>query len=84
MIYSYILKYDSGYAPNINVNILTLACCKPIIRLHAKIGDFLIGFNDSIDKQKNGNRIIYIAKITDIKTLKGYYEMCEKDEIKRI
>jgi len=31
-VYSYIVAYDSGFAPNPFHGICTLACCKPTIR----------------------------------------------------
>lgn len=80
MIYSYILKSDSGFAPNINGEVLTLALCKPRIRKSAKVGDYLIAFNGCEDKQKNGDRIMYIAKIKLKTTLDDYYEICMADE----
>ena len=80
MIYSYILKNDSGLAPNISGNALTLALCKPDIRRLAGVDDYLIGVNDHKDKKKNGDRIVFIAKINVKMTLGEYYVMCDENE----
>ena len=50
-IYSYIHTYDTGFAPNIQSNIMTLATCKPQIRKNAVIGDYVIGLKN-INKKK--------------------------------
>ena len=42
-LYSYVVASDSGFAPNPFWRILTLACCKPKMRLTAKPGDLLVG-----------------------------------------
>lgn len=40
---SYIVRTDSGFAPNPFGGVCTLACCKPRLRLSANIGDWVIG-----------------------------------------
>ena len=42
-IYSYIVRYDSGFAPNPFYGYCTLANCKPIIRGHAQVNDWVVG-----------------------------------------
>ncbi len=42
-IYAYILKVDSGFAPNPFHGWCTLACCKPAIRRKARPGDWIVG-----------------------------------------
>lgn len=41
--YSYIVARDYGFAPNPFYGICTLATCKPIIRKHCEVGDYVIG-----------------------------------------
>ena len=41
-LYSYIVSYDHGNAPNPDFNICTLAICKPVIRRCAKVGDIVL------------------------------------------
>lgn len=82
-IYSYILKYDSGAAPNPFWGICTLTICKPQIRLKAHIEDWIIGICSKNAKCNNSihcdpsDRIIYAMKVTDIKTLNEYDRYCK-------
>lgn len=46
-LFSYIVKSDSGFAPNSYGQLCTLACCKPRIRMSANIGDWVIGTTPS-------------------------------------
>lgn len=67
--YSYIIKRDFGFAPNPFQGILTLATCKPGIRKHAQVGDYLIGNSPKI----NGNKLIFIAKVSEKTTFDEYW-----------
>jgi hypothetical protein len=40
-IYSYVVRYDSGFAPNPFYGYCTLATCKPDIRRGAEVGDLV-------------------------------------------
>lgn len=42
-LYSYIVRWDFGFAPNPFFGACTLATCKPRIRKKARIGDWIIG-----------------------------------------
>jgi Nucleotide modification associated domain 2 len=83
-IYSYILKHDSGAAPNPFWKICTLTICKPAIRRKAQIGDWIIGTGAKSVKCKDGRcldlsgRAIYAMKVTDKKTLHEYNIYCKK------
>ena len=67
--YSYIVARDYGFAPNPFYAILTLATCKPMIRKTAKVGDFIIGCSN----KANGNKLIYMAKVSEILTFDQYW-----------
>jgi len=43
-ILRYVLRHDTGMAPCIDNNLLTLATCKPKVRASAKPGDWVVGF----------------------------------------
>ena len=43
-IYTYVITYDSGAAPNFDPPLTTLAICKPKIRLKAQPGDAVLAF----------------------------------------
>ncbi|MBX2965916.1 MAG: hypothetical protein KF845_07200 [Cyclobacteriaceae bacterium] len=81
-MYSYILKNDSGAAPNPFWGKCTLTICKPAIRRTAEIGDWIIGTGSKNSKLKDGkiydysDSIIYAMKVTGIKTLLEYDEFC--------
>jgi hypothetical protein len=71
-IYFYKLTDDGGGAPCVERGLLSLAICKPIIRVGAEPGSVIFGFTaNSLDP---GNRLLYIAKVTD-KASGGAYFM---------
>lgn len=44
VLYSYVITRDYGFAPNPFWNVCSLATCKPQIRQHASVGDWIAGF----------------------------------------
>ena len=58
-LFSYIVKYDSGFAPNPFGGICTLACCKPVIRRTAQIGDWIIGTTPA----PRPGRLVYAMRV---------------------
>lgn len=58
-LYSYIVKHDTGFAPNPFFGYCTLACCKPGIRRTAKVGDWIVG----LTPKAQGNKIVYFMKV---------------------
>ncbi len=42
-LHSYVIEHDLGFAPNPFFGACTLACCKPDIRKHARLGDIIMG-----------------------------------------
>ena len=65
-LYSYIVAYDYGFAPNPFYGYCTLANCKPIIRRGANIGDWIMGCG-SADKTRNqGGKLVYAMEVTEI------------------
>lgn len=82
-IYSYVLRFDDGGAPNPFWDTCTLTICKPAIRRKATIGDWVIGTGSKNAKCNDGiihdlsECIVYAMKITDIKTLQEYDNLCK-------
>lgn len=71
----YKLTNDGGRAPCVQRGLLSLAICKPKIRVSAEPGDFIFGFTaNSLDPN---NRLLYIAKVTD-KARRGDYFALKK------
>lgn len=68
-VFSYIVARDYGFAPNPFYGVLTLATCKPVIRKTASIGDFIIGCSN----KALGNKLIYMAKVSEILTFDQYW-----------
>ena len=60
-LYSYIVAYDDGFAPNPFRGVCTLACCKPKIRKGAKKGDYIVG----IGRKSSGNRVVFAMKVEE-------------------
>jgi hypothetical protein len=61
-LYSYVVTYDTGFAPNPFFGYCTLACCKPAIRRTANIGDWVVG----LTPKSAGSRIVYYMRIDEI------------------
>jgi hypothetical protein len=71
--FSYIMSVDNGGAPNVENDIFTIAICKPVIRRCIRIGNYLIGIGgEALKLGTAGKQIIFIAKITEIMTMKEY------------
>jgi hypothetical protein len=74
-LFSYKLTTDSGFAPNPFFGELTLATCKPQIRLHKKIGDWIAGFTSKrlCGDQVGNERLIFLMNVTDKLPLSIYW-----------
>jgi hypothetical protein len=68
-IYVYVLKHDSGFAPNPFHGWCTLACCKPAIRSKARPGDWVVG----ITPRDLDNRLAYAMKVDESLTFEQYW-----------
>lgn len=69
-IYSYVVRYDSGFAPNPFYGYCTLATCKPRIRRGARVGDWVIGCGSS-ESDRSGY-LVYCMRISEILTFDEY------------
>lgn len=71
-LYSYVIPRDYGFAPNPFGGICSLATCKPQIRKHASIGDWISGFggaNTSITR-----KMVFLMQVDDICTFDEYWD----------
>src|SRR3989304_6202579 len=75
-IYSYVLRYDDGVAPNPYYGYCTLAVCKPIIRRKAQSGDWIIGTGSkkNVNYDNDIPRIIYAIQVQEVLPLTAYYD----------
>lgn len=71
-MYFYKLTTDNGGAPCVQDDLLSLAICKPMIRMTAQPDDYIFGFAaNSLDPN---NRLIYIARISEVLCNGTYYK----------
>lgn len=73
-IYSYVVRYDSGFAPNPFYGYCTLATCKPQIRQHASLGDWVVGSGSNDRSVRRGGYIVYAMRVTETMTFDEYFE----------
>lgn len=89
-LYSYVLRYDDGAAPNPYWGICTLTICKPDIRRGAEINDWIIGTGSKNSLLKDGNvydlsdSLVYAMKITKKLSLADYDKFCREYFSKKI
>ena len=73
-LYSYVVAYDSGFAPNPFYGFCTLATCKPRIRKTAKIGDWIIGSGSADSHKRQGGHLVYAMRVSEILTFDQYFD----------
>lgn len=64
-LHSYVVRYDSGFAPNPFYGYCTLATCKPPIRKSAAIGDWVIGCGSNDRSVRRGGYLVYAMRVTE-------------------
>lgn len=89
-IYSYILRFDDGAAPNPFWDTCTLAICKPIIRRTAEVGNWVIGTGSKHSRCNDGKEydlsqcLVYAMKISYRMTLAEYNNYCSINLLNKI
>jgi len=79
-LFSYVVRYDDGAAPNPYGDVCTLVICKPVIRKTAKVGDWIVGLgakSTPVKKDYSG-RIVYVMRVTKKMTMKEYDKYTKK------
>lgn len=71
-IHSYVVRYDSGFAPNPFYGYCTLATCKPSIRKGADIGDWVVGSGSNDRNVRRGGHLVYAMRVTETMTFDEY------------
>lgn len=66
-VFSYIVVHDSGFSPNPFHGLLTLACCKPLIRRTASVGDIIVGLSS------RNERVVYAVQVADVVGFEEYW-----------
>ncbi|MBX9725851.1 MAG: hypothetical protein K2X09_01180 [Rickettsiales bacterium] len=71
-IFSYVVRYDSGFAPNPFYGYCTLATCKPPIRKSARVGDWIVGSGSASKTVNRGGRLVYAMRVAETPTFDEY------------
>ena len=72
-LYSYVVRYDSGFAPNPFLGYCTLATCKPGIRQRALVNDWLVGTASNAKGIRRGGYLVYTMRVTKILSTQEYW-----------
>lgn len=71
-LHSYVVRYDSGFAPNPFYGYCTLATCKPRIRAAAQIGDWILGSGSKSASKSQEGRLVYAMRVEEALTWDQY------------
>lgn len=71
-MFSYVVLYDVGFAPNPFHGICSLATCKQTIRRIAHVGDWIVG-TGSRSKGK-ADHLVYAMRISEIVSFQEYWD----------
>ena len=70
-LYSYIVRYDHGFAPNPFHGVCTLACCKPVTRRVANVGDYIVGLTPKHPILPY--RVVYAMQVSETMSFEDYW-----------
>lgn len=74
-VFIYVISHDLGFAPNPFHGVCTLACCKPVIRRTAEVGDWIIGMGGQALNATG--RCIYAMQVTAHLRFEEYHESAD-------
>ena len=67
---SYVMTSDTGFAPNVTGGVCTLATCKPRVRDHAQVGDWILG---TPSRSAGEERLIHLSRVEETLSYDEYY-----------
>lgn len=70
-LFSYIVRWDYGFAPNPFFGTCTIATCKPKLRRTAKVGDWIVGVGSKT--QNRHGHIVYVMQVAEEMTFNEYW-----------
>ena len=70
-LYSYIVRYDTGFAPNPFYGHCTIATCKPRIRSTAQVSDWIIGTGPAVNGR--AGYLVYAMRVTETMSFNEYW-----------
>lgn len=71
-LHSYVVRYDSGFAPNPFYGYCTLATCKPRVRAGAQVGDWIVGSGSKAAHASLAGRLVYAMRVGEALTWDQY------------
>lgn len=71
-LYSYVVARDYGFAPNPFFGVCTLATCKPLIRRHARVGDWVVGTGSK--RYGLDGRVVFVMEVAECLTFNDYWQ----------
>ncbi|MDP3760700.1 MAG: hypothetical protein Q8R01_09335 [Ramlibacter sp.] len=71
-LHSYVVRYDSGFAPNPYYGFCTLATCKPKIRAAAQVDDWVVGSGSGAEGVRRAGYLVYAMRVTETLTWDQY------------
>ncbi len=71
-LYSYVVARDFGFAPNPFYGVCTLATCKPQIRKHAQVGDWIVGTGSM--RYGLEDRLVFVMEVAEAITFDEYWQ----------
>ncbi len=74
-LFTCIVTFDGGTAPNPDFGVCTLATCKPTIRRVAQVNDIIVGLDSS---SQNLGRVIYCMQVEVASPWREYIENIQK------
>lgn len=72
-LFSYIVAFDYGFAPNPFFGACTLATCKPAIRRSSQPGDWIVG-TGAKGRYGYQGRLIFAMIVDEVLSLNGYWD----------
>lgn len=73
-LHSYIVAYDSGFAPNPFNGYCTLATCKPEIRKYADEGDWIVGTGSNRKGVRRGGHLVFAMRVQEALKFSEYWD----------
>lgn len=70
-LFSYVVRWDYGFAPNPFYGFCTLATCKPDIRKRAQVNDWIVGTGSS--ENHLAGHLVYAMQVTETLSFDKYW-----------
>jgi len=71
-VFSYVVARDFGFAPNPFFGVCTLATCKPNIRKHAQVGDWVVGTGAKTRYGLQGH-LVFAMRVDGVLSFEEYW-----------